>query len=189
MVIRLHRYIGDHRLPYRLRFVPDPVCWTEVPETLRVLRRQRSRWHRGLLDTLLRHRSMVGNPRYGAVGLLSLPAFVCFELLGPVVELLGYVVVPVAYLTGILNTEVMGAFFAVAFLLSMLLSGLAGLLDDIAFRRHARVRDLALLILVSIVENLGYRQITVWWRVCAFWEYWRGQTTWGQMERRGLSRA
>jgi hypothetical protein len=51
------------------------------------------------------------------------------------------------------------------------------------------VRDLTLLILVSIVENLGYRQITVWWRVCAFWEYWRGYSGWGQMERRGLSNA
>lgn len=189
MVIRLHRYIGDHRLPYRLRFVPDPVCWTEVPETLRVLRRQRSRWHRGLLDTLLRHRAMIGRPRYGAVGLLSMPAFVAFELFGPVVELLGYLVVPIAYLVGILNTPYMLAFLALAFLLSMLLSIFAVLLDDIAFRRHARVQDLALLILASVVENLGYRQITVWWRVCAFWEYWRGDAGWGQMERRGLSRA
>ena len=189
MVIRLHRYIGDHRLPYRLRFVPDPVCWTEVPETLRVLRRQRSRWHRGLIDTLLRHRAMIGRPRYGPVGVLSLPAFVAFELLGPVVELLGYLVVPLAYLAGILNVPYMMAFLALAFLLSMVLSIFAVLLDDIAFRRHARARDLALLILVSIVENLGYRQITVWWRVCAFWEYWRGDSGWGQMERRGLSRA
>jgi cellulose synthase/poly-beta-1,6-N-acetylglucosamine synthase-like glycosyltransferase len=189
MVIRLHRYIGDHRLPYRLRFVPDPVCWTEVPETLRVLQRQRSRWHRGLLDTLLRHRPMIGRPRYGAVGLLSLPAFVVFELFGPVVELLGYVIVPLSYATGILNVRYMGAFVALAFLLSILVSSFAVLLDDIAFRRHTRVRDLALLILVSVVENLGYRQITVWWRVRAFWEYWRGYTGWGQMERRGLSNA
>ena len=70
----------------------------------------------------------------------------------------------------------------------MLLSVFAVPLDDITFRRHARVRDLALLILVSVVENLGYRQVTVWWRVCAFWEYWRGNVGWGQMERRGLSR-
>jgi cellulose synthase/poly-beta-1,6-N-acetylglucosamine synthase-like glycosyltransferase len=189
MVIRLHRYIGDHRLPYRLRFVPDPVCWTEVPETLRVLQRQRSRWHRGLLDTLLRHRPMIGRPRYGAVGLLSMPAFVVFELFGPVVELLGYVIVPIAYLAGILNARYMGAFVALAFLRSILVSSFAVLLDDIAFRRHTRVRDLALLILVSVVENLGYRQITVWWRVRAFWEYWRGYTGWGQMERRGLSNA
>ena len=189
IVIRLHRYIGDHRLPYRLRFVPDPVCWTEVPETLQTLRRQRSRWHRGLLNTLLRHRPMIGNPRYGAVGLLSLPAFVVFELFGPVVELLGYVVLPIAYLAGILNTQAIVPFLAVAFLFSMLLSVFAVLLDDITFRRYSRVRDLALLILVSVIENLGYRQITVWWRVCAFWEYWRGQKSWGQMERRGLSRA
>jgi hypothetical protein len=106
-----------------------------------------------------------------------------------VVELLGYLVVPIAYLVGILNMPYMVAFLALAFLLSILLSIFAVLLDDIAFRRHARVRDLVLLILVSIVENLGYRQITVWWRVCAFWEYWRGDAAWGQMERRGLSRA
>ena len=189
MVIRLHRYIGDHRLPFRLRFVPDPVCWTEAPETLRVLRRQRSRWHRGLLDTLLRHRAMIGRPRYGPVGLLSLPAFVLFELLGPLVELLGYVVVPVSYVLGLLNVRHMIAFVAVAFLLSVLVSLFAVFLDDITFRRHPRPRDLALLTLVSVVENLGYRQMTVWWRVLAFWEYWRGQSGWGQMERRGLSRA
>jgi len=189
MVMRLHRYIGDHRLPYRLRFVPDPVCWTEVPETLRVLHRQRSRWHRGLLDTILRHRPMIGRPRYGAVGLLSLPAFVIFELLGPVVELLGYIVVPISYSVGMLNVRYMGAFVALAFPLSILVSTVAVLLDDIVFRRHTRVRDLALLVLVSIVENLGYRQITVWWRVRAFYEYWRGDSGWGQMERRGLSNA
>jgi cellulose synthase/poly-beta-1,6-N-acetylglucosamine synthase-like glycosyltransferase len=189
MVIRLHRYIGDHRLPYRLRFVPDPVCWTEVPETLRVLRRQRSRWHRGLLDTLLRHRPMIGRPRYGPVGMLALPAFLLFELLGPVVELLGYLVVPIAYVAGILNVHALMAFLALAFLLSILLSMFAVMLDDLSFRRYVRARDLALLIFVGIVENLGYRQITVWWRVWAFWEYWRGASGWGQMERRGLSRA
>lgn len=189
MVVRLHRYIGDHRLPYRLRFVPDPICWTEAPETLRVLRRQRSRWHRGLLDTFLRHRQMIGRPRYGPAGLLAIPACLAFEILGPMVELLGYVTIPVSYLVGILNTAFMAAFLAVAFLLSMLLSIFAVLLDEMAFRRHARARDLALLTLAGVIENLGYRQLTVWWRVQASWEYWRGKPAWGQMERRGLSRA
>jgi hypothetical protein len=132
---------------------------------------------------------MVGNPRYGPVGLLSLPAFVVFELLGPIVELLGYIVVPISYMVGLLNTRHMLAFLAAAFLLSMLLSVFGVFLEDITFRRHARARDLALLILVSIVENLGYRQLTVWWRVISFYEYWRGVGGWGQMERRGLSSA
>ena len=145
--------------------------------------------YRGLFATLLRHRKMVGNPRYGPVGLLSLPAFVVFELFGPIVELLGYIVVPISYMVGLLNTRHMLAFLAAAFLLSMLLSVFAVFLDDITFRRHARARDLALLILVSVVENLGYRQLTVWWRVRSFWEYWRGVGAWGQMERRGLNSA
>jgi hypothetical protein len=106
-----------------------------------------------------------------------------------VVELFGYIVVPISYSVGMLNVRYMGAFVALAFLLSILVSTVAVLLDDIVFRRHTRVRDLALLVLVSIVENLGYRQITVWWRVRAFYEYWRGYSGWGQMERRGLSNA
>lgn len=186
LVVRLHRHIREHRLPFRLRFVPDPICWTEVPESLTVLRRQRNRWQRGLLDTILRHRVMLGNPRYGVVGILAMPAVVAFELLGPVVELAGYVVMPVSYALGLLNTSYMIVFFLLAFLLGMLLSVLAVLLEDLVFRRHARARDLALLVAVAVVENLGYRQLTVWWRVRAFWDYWRGNTTWGQMERRGL---
>jgi hypothetical protein len=109
---------------------------------------------------------MVGNPRYGAVGLLSLPAFVVFELFGPVVELLGYVVVPIAYLVGMLNTRAFVPFLAVAFLFSVLLSILAVLLDDITFRRHRRARDLALLILVSIVMEPRVSSSHLWWRVC-----------------------
>ena len=148
-----------------------------MPETLRVLRRQRSRWHRGLLDTLLRHRPMIGRPRYGAVGLLSMPAFVVFELFGPVVELLGYVIVPIAYLVGHPErAATWGRSWPWRSCSACWSRCFAVLLDDIAFRRHTRVRDLALLILVSVVENLGYRQITVWWRVRAFWEYWRGYT-------------
>jgi hypothetical protein len=80
-------------------------------------------------------------------------------------------------------------FFLLAFLMSMPLSVLAVLLEDLVFRRHARARDLALLVAVAVVENLGYRQLTVWWRVRAFWDYWRGNTSWGQMERRGLGQA
>ncbi|MGH7265253.1 MAG: glycosyltransferase family 2 protein [Candidatus Rokuibacteriota bacterium] len=188
LVVRLHRSLRERREPYRVRFVPDPICWTEVPETLRTLARQRNRWHRGLLDTLVRHRGMIGRPRYGVVGLLALPCAVVFELLGPVIELSGYVVVPLCYALGILNTPFMMAFVALAFLLSMLLSVVAVLLDDVAFRRHPRTRDLVVLVLAAILENVGYRQITVWWRTRAFWDYWCGNQAWGQMERRGLGR-
>src|SRR5581483_4006486 len=89
LVVRLHRHFRARGLPYRIEFVADPVCWTEVPEDLGSLSRQRRRWHRGLGQTLWRHRLAVGNPRYGAFGLVALPYFVLFEFFGPVIETLG----------------------------------------------------------------------------------------------------
>jgi cellulose synthase/poly-beta-1,6-N-acetylglucosamine synthase-like glycosyltransferase len=171
-----------------VRFVPDPVCWTESPETLRVLRRQRNRWHRGLIDTLWRHRRMFARPRYGTIGVVAMPTFIVFEMLGPLVELSGYLIVPLCYALGILDTAFMLVFLTVAILYGILLSVSAVLLEDMAFRRYPRIRDLALLVLMGVLENLGYRQATAWWRARAFWDYWRGDLGWGRMERRGFSR-
>ncbi len=186
LVVRMHRRLREQGIPYRVRFVPDPVCWTEAPESLRVLRRQRNRWHRGLIDTMWRHRAMFGRPRFGVIGLLSMPAFLLFEMLGPLIELSGYVVVPLCYFAGILDAGFMIVFLALAVLYGILLSVSAVLLEDMAFRRYPRIRDLALLVLVGVAENLGYRQVTAWWRARAFWDYWRGDLGWGRMERRGI---
>jgi cellulose synthase/poly-beta-1,6-N-acetylglucosamine synthase-like glycosyltransferase len=189
LVVRMHRRLAERGIPYRVRFVPDPVCWTEVPERLRVLRRQRTRWHRGLIDTLWRHRAMLGRRRYGAAGLVAMPAFLLFEMLGPVVELSGYLVVPASALLGILDAGFLLIFLTLAVLYGILLSVSAVLLEDMAYRRYPRLRDLVLLVLVGVAENLGYRQLTAWWRTRAFWEYWRGDLGWGRMERQGIGRA
>src|SRR5215213_1058425 len=111
---RMHRTLRENNRHYRISFVPDPIAWTEVPDTLRVLRRQRDRWHRGLMDTLVRHRKMLLNPRYGTVGLLAMPYFFLFEFLGPVVELLGYIAVPLSLLFGFLDIEFAITFFLAA---------------------------------------------------------------------------
>ena len=187
LVVRMHRRLREAGIPYRVCFVPDPVCWTEAPESVRVLRRQRNRWHRGLIDTLWRHRAMFGRPRFGVIGLLSMPSFVLFEMLGPLVELSGYVIVPLCYLFGILDASFMVLFLTLAVLYGILLSVSAVLLEDMAFRRYPRIRDLSLLVLVGALENLGYRQATAWWRARAFWDYWRGDLGWGRMERRGIT--
>jgi len=186
LVVRIHRYLRDRGRRYRIGFVPDPICWTEVPETRRVLRRQRTRWQRGLIDTLWRHRALIGNPRYGAVGLLAMPGFLAFELLGPIVEFSGYVLLPLLWLAGVLSVQYALAFLLLAVLYAALVSSVAVLLEDISFRRYPRVRDLGLLVLAAVIENLGYRQLTTWWRVRAVWEFARGDHSWGVMERRGV---
>jgi cellulose synthase/poly-beta-1,6-N-acetylglucosamine synthase-like glycosyltransferase len=189
LVVRMHRYLHDRKQRYRIGFVPDPICWTEVPESLRVLRRQRTRWQRGLIDTLWRHRGMMGRPRYGMVGLVALPGFAVFEMLSPLIEFSGYILLPVLLLLGYVDLSYAAAFMVLSILYSILVSILAVLLEDIAFRRYPRPRDLAFLVSAAVLENLGYRQLTVWWRVRAFWEFLRGDLSWGAMERRGVGTA
>jgi cellulose synthase/poly-beta-1,6-N-acetylglucosamine synthase-like glycosyltransferase len=189
LVVRMHRYLHDRNRRYRIGFVPDPICWTEVPESIRVLRRQRTRWQRGLIDTLWRHRSMMFRPRYGMVGMVALPGFAVFEMLSPLIELSGYILLPLLLLLGYLDLSYAVAFIVLSVLYSILVSVLAVLLEDITFRRYASPADMALLLTAAVLEHFGYRQLTVWWRVRAFWEFWRGDLSWGVMERRGVGTA
>jgi cellulose synthase/poly-beta-1,6-N-acetylglucosamine synthase-like glycosyltransferase len=189
LVVRMHRYRRERREPYQIGFVPDPICWTEVPVSFRVLRRQRTRWQRGLIDTLVRHRAMIGRPRYGSVGMISLPGFVVFEMLSPLVELSGYILMPIMWALGLLSPAGAWIFFVLAIMYMVLVSALAVLLEDIAFRRYPSVLDLGRLLVGAVLENFGFRQLTVWWRVRAFWEYLRGDLSWGAMERKGMGAA
>ena len=189
LCVRLHARARDERRPYRLEFVPDPVCWTEVPTRLRELGGQRNRWHRGLVDTLWRHRRMIGNPRYGAVGTLSLPFFVAFEFLGAFIETLGYVTVVVSLVLGVVNVSFAVVFFAVAVLSGVLLSLAAVLLEDLAFHRFERHGDLLKLVAYSVAENFGYRQLMTGYRVRGFFAYLRGNKAWGEIRRIGFAQA
>jgi cellulose synthase/poly-beta-1,6-N-acetylglucosamine synthase-like glycosyltransferase len=186
LCLRLHRRARESDRPYRLEFVPDPVCWTEVPQRIRDLGGQRDRWHRGLIDTLWRHRGMIGNPRYGAVGMLSLPFFVLFEFLGAFVETLGYIAIVVSVALGVVNTQFALTFLAVAVLAGLLLSISAVLLEDLAFRRYGRVRDLLALLAFGVLENLGYRQLITAYRLRGFFSYLRGNKNWGNIQRVGF---
>jgi cellulose synthase/poly-beta-1,6-N-acetylglucosamine synthase-like glycosyltransferase len=187
LVVRMHRRMRELRRPYRIEFVPQPVCWTQVPERLRELGGQRDRWHRGLTDTLWRHRRMVGNPRYGAPGVLALPFFVLFEFLGAFVEAAGYVVVVIALVFGLVDVGFAALFFALAVLSGICLSLSALLLEDTTFRRFGDTRDFLRLAAFSILESFGYRQIVSWYRIRGFWKYVRGDHAWGTIQRTGFT--
>ncbi|MEX2089958.1 MAG: glycosyltransferase [Bacteroidota bacterium] len=186
LVVRLHRKMREWKRPYRIAFVPDPVCWTEAPETPQMLGRQRNRWHRGLLDTMLIHRKMFLNPRYGIVGLAAMPYFVLVELLGPVIEFMGYLTVLSLIALNALNAEMTILFFIVAVFYGAMYSVGAVLLEEVSFQRYPKPFDLALLLSVGVIENFGYRQMTLWWRVKGFWDYFRGKKSWGTMQRKGF---
>lgn len=189
LVVRLHRYALDRKMPYRISFIADPVAWTEAPESLRVLSRQRDRWQRGLTQVLVRHQKMLLNPRYGRIGMIAFPYFYFFEMMGPVVEMLGYLVVGLSLLFGFVTWQFALAFFIVAFVFGIALSVAAVALEEFSFRRYERFSDLARLFFVAILENFGYRQLTTWWRIKGLFSYIRRVQTWGTMERKGFAAA
>jgi cellulose synthase/poly-beta-1,6-N-acetylglucosamine synthase-like glycosyltransferase len=186
LVVRLHHHLRDTKQPYHITLVPDPVCWTEVPEDAGVLGRQRNRWQRGLLETLWKHRKMWFNPKYGRVGLFSMPYFIFFEALAPVIETTGYVVFVWSIWSHSINSAFAILFVYVALLLGVLNSVVSVVLQEISGHRYQGIKALGLLLLTAVVENFGYRQMTVWWRLRGTIDWFRGKDGWGQMKRKGI---
>lgn len=183
LVVRLHRYHLEKNIPYRIRFLPEPVCWTEIPEQIGSLARQRNRWQRGLADTLYRHRSMLLNPAYGRLGTLAMPFFLLVELLSPLIEIAGFLFTIIAFLIGAINWAFFLLFFAVTLLLGSLMSILSILLEELTMKRYERIRDVLILVLYAFIENFGYRQLHLWWRFRGIVDHLRGIKKWGDMTR------
>jgi cellulose synthase/poly-beta-1,6-N-acetylglucosamine synthase-like glycosyltransferase len=190
LVNSLHRRLRNQKRDYKIVFVPHPVCWTEVPETLKVLSKQRRRWSHGLFQVLWRFKGMIGNPKYGRVGLLLLPYYVVFELLSPLVEVLGLLAVVVGLLLGILNVQAAIMFALAAVGYGILLSIVAIVVDEITYQTYRRWQDFAVLLVAAFIENVGFRQLHAVWRLRGLWSGLRGHNAhWGEMTRVGFTDA
>ncbi|AKM18355.1 Poly-beta-1,6-N-acetyl-D-glucosamine synthase [[Flavobacterium] thermophilum] len=148
---------------------------------------ERRRWHRGLLESLWRHRALLGNPKYGSIGLLSLPYFWVIEFLGPVMELAGYIVMAVSLFLGSLYMELALLLLAVSVLYGSLLSAAAVLLEEWTERKFPNVSDFVWLFFFSLTETFWYRPLTAWWRCEGIIDAIRRQKQWGSMKRKGVS--
>ncbi len=188
LVVRLHRRSREKKTPYLIVFVPEPVCWTEVPESWKVLHRQRNRWQRGTVESLMAHEKMLFHPKFGGPGWFSLPYFVVFEMLGPAVEMAGYVFTVAGIFLGLVAVKIAVLFFVVSVLFGVLLSMSAVVLEEFTMRRYPSVKDLARLLAAAVLENFGYRQLLTLWRLEGVWDGLRGKRGWGAMERRGFER-
>lgn len=186
LIVRLHRYLAGNRENYRIAFIPDPICWTEVPENLRTFGLQRSRWQRGLSESLWLNRELCFRRGSGLAGWLAYPFFVLVEWLSPFVELGGYLFTAWLYFTGKVSPEVAVLILIFAVLLSMLLSTVALLLDEITFHGLSRLNHILVLFLVAFLECFGYRQINTWYRLkgSILWLLKR-RADWGRMTRSG----
>ncbi|MGV3556202.1 MAG: glycosyltransferase family 2 protein [Croceibacterium sp.] len=189
LVVKLHRHMRDLKLPYRVDFIAEPVCWTECPDSLSVLGRQRSRWQRGALECFAKHKDMCFNPRYGRIGFIGFGQILLVDVIGPLIEILGYILIPLLWGLGLLALPWLLAFLAVTFTFGIFVSAATLVLEEIQLKRFPRSYELAILGLIAVIENLGYRQLCNIWRLQGWWQFVRKQQSWGTMTRKGFSGA
>jgi cellulose synthase/poly-beta-1,6-N-acetylglucosamine synthase-like glycosyltransferase len=186
LVARLHRHLIEKGQEYRIQFVPDPVCWTEAPSDLKSLGRQRARWHKGLLDTLLPNVDMLFRPRYGRIGFLALPYLWIFELFAPVIEIGGIFTIILAAVLGDLSRDFFIQFMIFGYAFATVISIGAVLQEELTYKRYSDWQDVARLVTYCFFEHFPYRQLHMVWRLQGLWQFLRGDMSWKPLERKGL---
>jgi cellulose synthase/poly-beta-1,6-N-acetylglucosamine synthase-like glycosyltransferase len=187
LIVTLRRWAVDNHREIELSFISDPVCWTECPASLAMLGRQRRRWQLGLCQTLRKHRSMLFRRRYGMVGLFSLPFHLYVEALGTVVEFLGYLLVPLSFFGGLISSALLILFMLLGLAYGGFLSVGAVLLEEMTYRRYPKPRDLLVLLVYGMLENIGYRQLILFFRIEGTLKFLVGSHRWEKVMHRGES--
>ena len=190
IVFRMRRYMHDRNLSYTVEYIPDPLCWTEVPEDTKILMNQRDRWARGNLETLYRHKDMFFNPKYGSLGMLSYPYWFFYEWLAPILEFTGLLFTLLFYYLGILNLPFFFAITAMVFTYSIMFSFYAILWDVYTYNHYTRTRDILTLIVCALVEPFVFHPIVVWSAVRGnYKKLFRIKAGWGSQVRKGFAKA
>ncbi|GAB3066849.1 glycosyltransferase [Salinicoccus sesuvii] len=188
LVVKVHEHLRRTKSDERIEFVPEPVCWTEAPTSLRVLRRQRRRWSQGLIESLWRHKHMTLNPKYGRIGLFAFPYFWLFEGLGALIELGGYIYILVSFFLGDLYVEMALLLMLALILYGSIFSSFSLLLEAWTTKNYTRPRTILIMVLLALLETFWYRPLTLFWRIEGIYNFMRKRHDWGKMERQGLGR-
>ena len=194
MIVRLHRYMQETGRPYRITQVPEAVCWTEAPESMKMLKSQRIRWHRGLHESLMLHRSLFINDemfsRKRLPVTLSMYFFLFFEFVAPLVETFGYVYLVCALIFGWIDWGVFAAMLMLAVTVSLFVTSGAIFLDERYTGGYAtNLRGLGKIMLAAVLEPFTFRLASLKWRVMGLWHICiNKQTKWEAIERKGFNR-
>ena len=173
IIIRLHRLMKETKTPYRIFYVPDAIAWTVAQEKLKDLSKQRTRWHLAVLESLYFHRRMCGNPVYGRLGVLIYPFWFLGEALEPLIEIIGYLYIFVFWCLGGLHLPFLIFYFMLSMGLIFLYTFFSIVTEDLGFRKYPAITSIFLLFTSCVVENFGYHQLTLWWRMKAYYRFFR----------------
>ena len=189
LVVRIRRYMVERGLKYDVVYIPDPLCWTEVPSSLRVLARQRSRWTRGTLETLYTHRKLLFNKKYGKLGLLGYPYWLMFEYLAPIIEFFGILWFTFLAITGKLNWPFFLLLLGFVYFFAVSLSIWSVLFEEITFHKYEKRRDVLRLIGTAFLEPFFYHPLLMLMSIKGNLDKLLKRNTWGKMERKGFNEA
>jgi peptidoglycan-N-acetylglucosamine deacetylase len=188
LVVRLTRVLREDRVPFAVAYGYNANCWTEVPETFKVLSRQRDRWQRGLLDIVTFHFKLMFNPTYGRTGLVGFPYFLLFEIFGPWLEIEGYLVLAAALALGAVSLPTFLVLTTATILLGLLVTTAALVIAENR-KETFGLADKLRLLGYAVLENFGFRQFMSVLRLRAFVRMLGKVEGWGRMERRGMGTA
>lgn len=186
LVVRMRRYMLENNLKYAVTYIPNPLCWTEAPESFEILLKQRSRWARGTMETLWIHRIMFLNPKYKILGLLSVPYWFIFEYLAPIVEFTGLIITLFFAFLGILSFQYFFLLFGFVYSFAVMFSILTLLTEEYTYHQYGKAKDFIRLLIAAFVEPVYFHFFTVYAALMGNWEEMRGRKTWGDMERTGF---
>lgn len=187
LVVRMRKYMADQGLKYKVVYISDPLCWTEAPSTLKVLGSQRNRWTRGTIDTIMLHRNIFLNPKYGFMGMVSHPYWVFFEWLAPIIEVAGILYFTITALLGASNWTFFYVMLSFVYLFAITFSTYAILFDHMAYNRYKDKRKILKLVLTSWLEPFLYHPLVVYWGIRGNYDYFiRKKKVWGKMTRSGF---
>lgn len=190
IVFKMRRYMHDTRTPYTVEYIPDSLCWTEVPEDLKIFVNQRDRWARGNLETLFKHKDMFFNSKYGRLGLLSYPYWFFYEWLAPLMEFFGMLTIVLFYYLGILNWDFFVAITVAVYVFSVMFSFYAILWDVFSYNEYKKTKDILILMLCAVVEPIFFHPIVVWAAVRGNYKKLFGiKSGWGSQVRKGFAKA
>lgn len=181
--VKLHKYIYDSNVDYKIKFVPTAICWTQVPEKWKILQNQRIRWHIGALQTFLHFKKLIFRLKYRRIGFALLPYSVLTDIIGPLSELLGYLLLPFFWYFHIVNGNIILSYFLLVICYNILISSVAIAIDGLLLKGLNKTRYLISLFYISLIENFGYRQICLYWKLRGFLRLRKGKISWGKMER------
>jgi cellulose synthase/poly-beta-1,6-N-acetylglucosamine synthase-like glycosyltransferase len=173
IIIRLQRFFRKKNHRFKIFYIPDPVAWTEVPQSLKKLAKQRANWHKGLMESFFFHKSILFNPFYKSIGLAAYPFGLFFEILEPVVELLGFFTIIGGYFLGLLNIDYVLLLMAFSFGFTFFISISSLFIEELSFDKFPRFKTTIGLLLISAVENLGYRQLNLIWRLKGIFDFFK----------------